>query len=68
MSRYLYSLGMLRSCSGFVSELRKAKQEGNDLRAGEMTKTIMDRLSNATIRLLKMKASSQLIFVNLSKI
>lgn len=62
-SRYLYSLGFLRSCSGYIGELRRSKQEGNDIRCGEMLKSIIERLSNATIRLLKMKSTEQYLFV-----
>lgn len=62
-SRYLYSLSFLRSCSGFVNELRKAKEEKNNTRCAEILKSIMERLSNATVRILKLKDQERLIFV-----
>jgi len=66
-SRYLYALGMLRGSSGYITELRKAKQEGNGDRCGELLKNIMERLSNGTVRLLKMRAAKKLIFVRNQK-
>jgi hypothetical protein len=62
-SRYLYSLAMLRASSGYVTELRNARQQGNGDRCGELLKNVMDRLSNGAVRLLKMKAGSKFIFV-----
>ena len=62
-SRYLYALGMLRSCAGHVNELRNAKEEKNKTRCGEILKKLMERLSNAAIRILKLKDQERLIFV-----
>jgi hypothetical protein len=62
-SRYLYAIGFLRSCSGYINELRKAKEEKNTTRCGEILKSVMERLSNATIRILKLKSQENLIFV-----
>ena len=66
-SRYLYSLGMLRSSSGWIGELRKAKREGNDDRCGEIVKAIMERVSNGAVRLIKMKASQRFLFVRFAQ-
>jgi hypothetical protein len=65
-SRYLYSLGLLRSCAGYVNELRDAKEEKNKIRCGEILKKLMERLSNAAIRILKLKDQERLIFVRMS--
>lgn len=54
-SRYLYALGLLRSCTGYVRELRSAKKDKNKIRAGEILKILMERISNAAVRILKMK-------------
>ena len=63
-SRYLYALGFLRSCSGYINELRNAREEKNTVRCGELLKSIMERLSNATIRILKLKDQETLLFVS----
>jgi hypothetical protein len=62
-TRYCYALGFLKSCSGHINELRKAKVEKNVVRSGEILKVVMERLSNAAIRILKLKDQEKLIFV-----
>ena len=62
-SRYLYALGLLRSCTGYVKELRSAKKDKNTIRSAEILKILMDRVSNAAIRILKMKEQEKYIFV-----
>lgn len=54
----------MRSCSGYINELRNAKEENNNTRCGEILKSLMARLSNATIRLLKLKDQETLLFVS----
>ena len=63
-SRYLYALGLLRSCSGYVRELRNAKRDKNKIRSTELLKVLMERVSNAAVRILKMKDQERLIFVS----
>jgi hypothetical protein len=66
-SRYLYALGLLRSSTGYIRELRSAKKDKNKIRAGEILKILMERISNAAVRILKMKDQEKLIFVNLGE-
>jgi len=63
-SRYLYSLGFMRSCSGYINELRKAAEENNSTRSAEILKSVMERMSNAAIRILKLKDQERFIFVS----
>lgn len=66
-SRYLYPLALLRSCTGYIRELRNAKRDKNSVRAGDILKVLMDRVSNAAGRVLKMKEQERLIFVSAQK-
>lgn len=63
-TRYLYALGLLRSCSGYVRELRNAKRDKNKIRLTEVVKVLMDRVSNAAVRVLKLKDQERFIFVS----
>jgi hypothetical protein len=62
-SRYLYSLALLRSCTGYIRQLRVAKHDKNNIRCTELLKILMERVSNAAIRILKMKDQERFIFV-----
>lgn len=63
-SRYLYALALLRSCTGHVKELRNAKKDKNNVRSTEILRVLMDRVSNAAVRVLKLKDQERLIFVS----
>jgi len=63
MSRYLFALGLNRSCSGYVSQVRKCIEQKNTEGAKEALKVIMERFKFGAVRLLKMKAASNSIYV-----
>ena len=64
-SRYLYALGISKSISGHIVQLRKATLGKNEESCKENLKGIMERMSNAAVRLYKMKAQERFIFVKL---
>lgn len=65
MSRYAYALMVLKSCSGHVFQFREAvRTKGKDL-ALTLSKEIMERLRNATIRVYKIWGLESIVLVNL---
>ena len=66
MSRYSYSLAILKSCSGHLYKFREAaKAKAND-QATTLIKEMMERIKNATIRIYKMWGTEAIILVGIS--
>ena len=65
MSRYIYALTVLKSCSGHIYKFREASASKAVDQATTLIKDIMERVKNATIRIYKMWASEAVLLVDL---
>lgn len=64
-SRQLYAAALSRAAAGWVSELRNARNQNQIARAKELSKNISDIYINATIRMKKLLAQKDLIYVRI---
>ena len=64
-TRYLLALGLNRTCSGFVHQVREAVKAKNTDAAKVGLKVIMERYKFGSTRLLKMKQTERAIFSGL---
>jgi hypothetical protein len=62
-SRQLYASALSRAAAGWISELRNARSQNQTARAKGLAKNISDIYMNATIRMKKLLAQSNLIYV-----
>lgn len=62
-TRIIYALAMGRSSSGYVHELRKAREAANPSRETSVAKTLGEVLMNSALRLYKLRNCHHLIYV-----
>ena len=62
-TRLIYAWSVNRSCSGHVAQVRQARSQRNYDRAKELLKVIYERYLDGAVRLNKMKAAEQFIYV-----
>jgi len=65
MSRYAYALTVLKSISGHLCQVREAIKNRSKDQVLNLSKDIMDRIRNATIRVYKMWGTENFILPGL---
>jgi hypothetical protein len=65
ISRYSYALSILKSCSGHLYKFREAAKDKSKDESLTLSKEIMERIKNSTLRIYKMWSMEAILLVSL---